>query len=171
VSYSPRTWVRLARPSKGVVALAILLVLIALSSAAVAQEIPLVDATEQSPEEQVLEVTLTLYDEVLAHPGGCDTLWRTVRDVLDREGPGLEAALAQLTERSGTMSPDELTAMALVFREGLFANAEVDAAQSKLFSCLKAVSEQGKSRPLENQMRRFYAYHQALFDVLVGNVD
>lgn len=171
------------RVAARVVALVALVALSASPSLALAQEpggaveIPSVDAIdaqhalEAAPEARLVELTLGLYERVEAWDGACDAMWRPVRGYLDSHGEAIEAAAALIAERAAQMTPDELQALGAFFGAELVGHPTARAAQDKLYVCLRSAVVQGKGRPLEKEMRRFFRLQKPMIDAIIGPVD
>jgi len=137
-------------------------------------DIPIVDEIEaviEPPEARLVTLTLGLYSAVLAWENDCKTMHVPVQTYLDAHGSEIAAAADELTLRAPDMTDEELRAMAAYFQENILGHELARAAQDKLYLCLRSLDVQARGRPLDKQMRRFFALQEALLLAIVGNVD
>lgn len=134
-------------------------------------EIDAARAVEADPQGRLIELTIGLYEAAAAYNGTCDKMWRPIRDYLDDHAGDIESAANLIAARARNMSPEQLTALGEVFAAGLIGHPTVRAGQDALYHCLRSADVQGKGRPLEKEMRRFFRLQKSMIDTIIGPVD
>ena len=127
---------------------------------------------EAAPEQRLAELTLGLYQAVLDWESNvCTEMWTPVRRYLDEHESEIEAAAMAIAERAPNMTEEELAALIAFIETEISANPVTRAGQDKLYSCLRTAKGQGKKRPLEKQMRRFWRLQEPMVTAFTGVID
>ncbi len=125
-----------------------------------------------SDEEVVLNLTLDFYTLIAADSSeSCDRLAAQIQRFLDANDGLVRPALRRLAVRASEMTSAEKAALADFFAHKVWGDERVALAQTRLYACLHSIEIQGKARPMDRAMRRYYDLHRSLLLAFVGSLE